>query len=115
MIQRRNRYLKVRVTSTEYQTVMARAGEAGINTSEYVRTVLADNQQAINVELLLHKIDAHLPTKNNMDELASNMEADPMLIEVLLLVREIVAERQAQTLARTANRLDLMFPGRKKI
>lgn len=109
----RNRYLKVRVNTDEYKSTMERASDAGLNMSEFVRTVLDANKQAATVDTILQKIEEHLTVNSN--EVFENSKTDPLLVEVLLLVREIVAERNVQTLVRTAQRLDSMFPGRVKL
>lgn len=109
----RNRYLKVRVNSDEYKTTMEHASMAGLNMSEFIRTVLDANKQAATIDTILQRLEERLPEKSN--NLLEKSEPDLLLVEVLFLVREIVAERNAQILARTAQRLDVMYPRRIKL
>lgn len=109
----RNYYLKVRMNADDYKSTKERASEAGLNMSEFVRTVLDANEQASTVNTILQRIEENLPSNSN--NLLEKSEHDPLLVEVLFLVREIVAERNAQILARIAQRLDVMYPWRDKL
>lgn len=114
----KNRHLRARLPDDEYLKLQADADMAGLTVSEHVRCVLQRDRQALSQEKLLASIDARLNRISlppSPMQSPSTTEIEPLLIEVLLLVRELVAERNAQVLGRVANHLNNQFPGRKKI
>lgn len=107
---KRRKFLKVAVTPDEYSELSILADQQGLTLSAYVRKQLADKRQTIEAEKALARIEAKLqPAKGAPTEL------EPLLVESLLLIRELVAERNPQVLPRIANRLNTQYPERKDV
>ena len=93
--------LKARLAREEYEALRAQADAAGLTISEQVRVILARDRQAIGVETVLSQVQAMLP--------ARAAHPDPLLVEVLWLLRELASERNAQALIKVGARLDAAF------
>lgn len=109
------RHLKARLSEVEYQALVARADQAGLTLSEFARVMLAreserDDQAAVQAEMRaqLAAIAAHCAAAMTP---APPLQADPdpLLVEVLWLLRELATERNAQALARVSSKLDAVF------
>ena len=92
----RNRFVKVRLSAAEYAVVARYADLASVAMSEYMRgKVLAIHQTLdIRAELaalreLLRTAGPQAPTK-----------PDPLVTEIVLLLREYIGSRDAQAIAR---------------
>lgn len=112
----KDRYLRARLPEIEYLDVKIAADRAGLTLSEHVRCVLVRDRQADGQENFLAKISAKLvgftqPQESN----SANTAFEPLLVETLLLVRELVAERNAQILGRIAHQLNARYPNRNVI
>jgi hypothetical protein len=110
------RYLKARLTTGEYEALKALADAAGLTVSEYVRSVLAKEREAEEIEATLARIEAQLaaPVVLPATETAGGV-LEPLLVESVLLMRELAAERNAQVLARVAQRLNALYPERSRV
>jgi hypothetical protein len=113
----KNRHLRARLPQEEYQPLKIAADRAGMTLSEYVRCVLVRDRQALEQEQFLAKIDARLSGVLRAPELKdlAGTELEPLLVETLLLIRELVSERNAQALSRVALQLNVLYPTRRKI
>lgn len=98
---KRNLEIKARVNAVERQRVKAQADAKGQSTSDYLRELLDQKNDAITVENLVTQINEKLLSANPA---ASNL----LLLEILLFVREIAADRNAQICARVAQQLKNM-------
>lgn len=103
----RRKTLKVAVTPDEYKKLIIAADVDGLTLSSYVRNQLASKQQAIEAETALARIEAKL-----MPARESSTQLEPLLVETLLLVRELVAERNPQVISRISQRLNSTYPSR---
>lgn len=125
---KKDQHLRARLPVDEKRKVVADADAAGLTTSEHVRCILLRDRQALSQEQLLEKqeqflaeIDAKLAaipqpvaaakTESDTD---ANTDLEPLVVEAVLLARELVAERNPQALARIAQHLNNLYPGRKK-
>ncbi|MET3138205.1 hypothetical protein AAKU61_002571 [Undibacterium sp. GrIS 1.2] len=112
----KDRHLRARLPGAEYTALKIAADLSGLTISEHVRCVLQRDQQALEQGDVLAKIDAKLaciaPTSEPQN---STADLEPLLVELLFLIRELVAERNAQVLGRVANQLNSLYPTRKKV
>ncbi|MGV3582860.1 MAG: plasmid mobilization protein [Methylophilus sp.] len=107
---KRRKFLKVAVTPDEYAKLSIEADKQGLTLSAYVRNQLTNKQQAVDAEQALARIEAKLqPAKG------ASTELEPLLVESVLLIRELVAEKNPQALPRVANRLNTQYPERRDI
>lgn len=109
----KTQYLKTRLTREEYQRLAACADAAGLRLSEYVRAVLTAERQALGVDELLARLDARLQTPAANPTPAADLEA--LVVEVLLLTRELAQDRNAQLIARANQKLNTLYPIRRKL
>jgi len=109
----RTHFLKTRLSPAENRALNSAADVAGLTVSEYVRTVLARDREAISVEAQMSKLDAKLRTLGELTmrtcQPALPTDAMLLLVEVLLLTREIAADRNVQILSRVALAMDNKF------
>lgn len=112
----KDRHLRARLPEIEYTKLKIDADAVGLTISEHVRCVLLRDRQAFQQEEFLTKIDAKFacfsPASAPQN---STTELEALLVELLFLTRELVAERNAQVLVRVANQLNQLYPMRKKI
>ena len=97
-----DKYLKVRLPAAEYQQLAQEADLAGMTVSSYVRRSLQQQRQTLLLEDVLAKLDARLSTPAAPSAPPAN---NRQLDEILLLARELAADRNAQILARVAAKL----------
>jgi hypothetical protein len=109
------RYLKARLAEDEYRELVKRADAMGLTVSEYVRLVLARDQQAVGIEAVLSRIESKLTATVVPPTTVAADTLEPLLAENLLLVRELAAERNAQVLTRVAQKVNTLYPGRTRI
>ena len=109
----KTRYLKARLPAREYDALKAAADAAGVTLSDHVRTVLATQQAALDQARFLMALEAHLQAAPVAVSDAAPADLEPLLTEVLLLARELAADRNAQMLARVAQQLNHLFPNRR--
>jgi hypothetical protein len=112
-------HLKARLTQAEYQALVARADAAGLTISEYARTVLARDRERVDIEAVLADMRAQLASAAQASAAAAATtpaalhSPDPLLVEIVWLLRELAAERNAQALARVTSKLDSAY-GRQR-
>lgn len=105
--------LKARLSVVEYRELKTCADAAGLSISEYVRTVLARERQALGIEDVLSEFRTMLAVPKAESTPSHPGRPDPLLVEAVLLLRELVAERNPQLLGRVASKLDATF-GRER-
>lgn len=110
----KNYSLKIRLTRAEHQQLVARADATGLRISEFARTVLAAEHQALGVENVLARLEARL-TETPATPSASSTHLEALVAEVLLLTRELAQDRNAQLLARATQKLNTLYPTRRKL
>lgn len=112
----KDRHLRARLPEIEYAKLKKDADAIGLTISEHVRCVLLRDRQAFQQEDFLAKIDVKLASISSVPELQNPAaDSEPLLVELLFLIRELVAERNAQVLGRVASQLNHLYPLRKKI
>ena len=97
----RNKFIKVRVSEGEYKTLRQRADAQGVTMSEHVRATVAAVHESLNVA-------AELAALRQQVRHAPSAPADGASIEqreMLLLLRELAAARDAQMLVRVRAQL----------
>lgn len=97
--------LKARLAREEYEALRAQADAAGLTISEQVRVILSRDRQEIGVETVLTRVQAMLP--------ARAAHPDPLLVEMLWLLRELAGERSPQALIKIGAKMDAAF-GRER-
>jgi ribosomal protein L12E/L44/L45/RPP1/RPP2 len=113
------RHLKARLSEAEYQALVECADAAGLTISEYARTVLARDRERMDVEAVLADIRAQLASAAAASAAAAVTTPaalpipDPLLVEVIWLLRELAAERNAQVIGRVTSKLDSAY-GRQR-
>lgn len=112
----KDRHLRARLPQAEYLDLKSAADGVGLTLSEHVRCVLLRDRQALGQEQFLAKIDARLAALPQAREADSgNAALEPLVVELLFLIRELVAERNAQVLGRVGQQLNNLYPQRKKV
>ena len=109
------RHLKARLSEPEYQTLVERSDAAGLTISEYARTVLARDRERMDMQDVLADIRAELAASSTaaVTTPAELQRPDPLIVEVIWMLRELMAERNAQALPRLASKLDATY-GRER-
>lgn len=109
----RTHYLKTRLTPAENRALSKDADEAGLTVSEYVRTVLMREREAISVDALVTRLEGMLIERtttnpvNDGNVQLSSMEV--LLVECLMLLREFAVDRNVQILNRVSIALDTKY------
>lgn len=99
----KRRYLKVALRSDHYNALCVRADQKGITLSELVREQLGLEDEKNSVERALEQIIEKLSLPPA--PAAIPVEAEWTLMEILLLMRELAADRNAQIVARVAQQM----------
>lgn len=108
---RLNKWVKARLDGPDYASLAARAGVAGESVSAYVRRLIVAERTAFDAGAAMHALEERL----NRDRGASLVALEPLVVEAVLLAREVLATRDAQALSRVRAQLDSRFPGRKPL
>lgn len=101
----KRKYLKVALPAHEYTALTLAADHRGLTLAAFVRSQLGERQKPITLEAQLSRIEAQIQRGH---ESSNSNEFSLKLFEVLLLVRELVAERNAQVLVRVRQKIDAM-------
>lgn len=103
----KTRYLKVRMQAEAYEQLKNRAAKNGTAISTFACALLEFDESKLKIDFELAEIKSHLQelavllvTTNNKP--TSNNEVNNSLREVLLIVRELAMERNAQILSRVS-------------
>jgi len=102
----RSRFIKVRVTENEHKTLRQRADAQGVTISEHVRATVTVVHQSLDVAAELTALrdqvrQTQAPATTQSDSAGTDQR------EMLLLLRELAAARDAQILARVRAQLAL--------
>ena len=71
--------------------------------------------QTVDVERVLARLDAKLAVPVVSPATATPTVLEPLLVETLLLIRELAAERNAQVLPRVAQKVNTLYPERSRV
>jgi len=97
----RSKFIKVRVSESEYQALRQRADAQGVTMSEHVRATVTAVHQSQDVAAELTALRQHM--SRTPSALANGAGTEQR--EMLLLLRELAAARDAQILARVRAQL----------
>lgn len=100
----RSRFIKVRVSDSEYAQLRQRADAAGVTMSEHVRATVAMVHESVDVVAELAALRQQMRHVAISSTTQSNYP-DTENYEMLLLLRELAAARDAQILARVRAQL----------
>lgn len=103
------RWVKARLDEPEYAALVARASVAGQSVSSYVRRIIVAERSDFDAAEAMHALEERL----RRDSGALSVALEPLVVEAVLLGREVLASRDAQALSRVRAQLDSRFPGRK--
>ena len=102
----RSHFLKIRMNSDVYQRLKVRAAEAGKAISTFANAILEEENSISNTSIQLKEIQSHLQELAGIVgvlSLKKNEEViNPLLKEILLILREIALESNAQILNRVS-------------
>ncbi len=104
----KRKYLKVAVASDTYATLTRAADQRGLTIASFVRAELEHGRAPLAIEVLGSRLDRieSLLASNRPQDTSTH---ERVLTEVLLLVRELACERNAQVLARVRQQLNARF------
>jgi len=100
----RSRFIKLRVSEAEYVELRRRADEHGVTMSEHVRATVTVVHKATDVAGELAELRQQLRQVANPAQISTSA-ASAEQREMLLLMRELAAARDAQILARVRAQL----------
>lgn len=100
----RSKFIKVRVTEGEYKTLRQRADAKGATMSEYVRDTVKAVHQTLDVAAELSALRSQMRQAPTVPERHGQV-SDTEQLEILLLLRELAAARDAQILFRVRAQL----------
>lgn len=106
----KSNFLKVRMLAVTYQRLKDRAAEAGKPVSTFANALLEEESSILKTAIQLTDIQSQLQELAAMVAIMSLPKADeerinPALIEILLIVRELALERNAQILSRVSSQI----------
>lgn len=97
--------LKLRLSAEDRQALRLAADRVGCTVADLARRRLTAGGQQEAIQLLLTQLDARLAQPAAASSPALSAEAERTLLETLLLVRELAADRNPQLIARVAQQL----------
>lgn len=100
----RNRFIKIRVSDSEYRELRTRADEQGVTMSEHVRNTVTAVHQATDVATELSALRQQVQHLAGVGRERAE-PGDGEQREMLLLMRELAAARDAQILTRVRAQL----------
>lgn len=101
----RSKFIKVRVSETEYRTLRQRADAQGVTMSEHVRATVTAVHKDVDVAAELASLRQQLREPAPATASAGNGSTATEQREMLLLLRELAAARDAQILVRVRAQL----------
>jgi len=101
----RSKFIKVRVSETEYRTLRQRADAQGVTMSEHVRATVTAVHKNVDVAAELASLRQQLRQTAPAAASAGSGPTATEQREMLLLMRELAAARDAQILARVRAQL----------
>lgn len=108
----KSNFLRIRILPSVYESLKIRAAEAGKPVSTFAHALLEQENSIANTAIQLAEIKSHLQELSVLlvmisDQPSANHELNSVLLEVLLIVRELAIERNAQILGRVAAKIKL--------
>jgi len=97
----RSKFIKVRVSESEYKSLRQRADAQGVTMSEHVRATVAAVHESLDVAAELAALRQEVSQAPSAPANGAGTEQR----EMLLLLRELAAARDAQILARVRAQL----------
>jgi len=101
----KSKFIKVRVSPAEYSDIVKRADLEGLNQSAYVRIQLLAVHEQLDIKDALEGLRAQMSATENRP---SNPLAE-LTTEAVLLLRELIASRDPQILAKVRAQLNQQF------
>lgn len=101
----RSRFIKVRVSENEYKTLRQRADAQGVTMSEHVRGTVTAVHESLDVAAELAALRQLVRQAPGSSTATPGNGASVEQREMLLLLRELAAARDAQILARVRAQL----------
>lgn len=92
----KNRFIKIRFTQDEYNEITRKADRLGLNRCDYIRDRLQTVHKDIDLRDELQAIRSHAVTQ--AERHASGQQE--ILTEIVLMLRELLASRDPQAIAR---------------
>lgn len=111
----KTKHLRARLPEAEYAAIKSDSDRNGLTISEHVRTVLAAHKLALSQEGLIGKIEGSIGRLTAGGAGSASQTLEILIHEVLILIRELVADRNPQILTRVSAKLDYIYPQRKKL
>ncbi len=96
----RNKFIKVRVSEREHADLRRRADARGVTVSEHVREVVAAVHESLDVNRAIAEMRAAIDRLVADTSVKRQSGDEGRELEVLLLLRELAAARDAQILNR---------------
>jgi len=107
--------LSFRVPREFYRTIKESAARNGVSLSQEIKDRLSQYEKISEENSLVERIQKILPS-SPADDNSSSSWPYPLLVETVLLLREIVIRRDSQILRKVDTELNQIFgPDRKKI
>jgi len=103
-VSERTKFIKVRVSEAEYKSLRQRADTQGVTMSEYVRATVTSVHQTLDVATELAALRSQMRQAPTV-AVTHGQGADIEQLEILLLLRELAAARDAQILFRVRAQL----------
>ena len=104
-------WVKARLEAPEYAALAVRAGIAGESISAHLRRLIVNQRGDFDAGAAIHALEDRLRQEMG----AARVDTTPMLVEAVLLSREVLASREPQALARVRAQLDARYPGRELV
>ncbi len=101
----KNRFIKVRFSPEEYSDITRRSDKLGLNRCDYIRNQLQAVHQQIDIRTELQDLRALAVAQS---EVSAKSYLEP-LTESVLMLREILAGRDPQAIARVKAQLRQQF------
>jgi hypothetical protein len=102
------RWAKVRLTVPEYAALAARAGLRGLTVSAYLREAVTSDRAQFDAREAVLALDQRMRRELG----ANRVDSEPVLMETLLIARELLALREPQALTRVRAQLDATYARR---
>ncbi len=105
------KWAKTRLTAPEYAALATRAGLAGVTVSAYLRNLVAGEREQFDAREAMAALEDRL----RRDFGAARVDSEALLVESVLLSRELLALREPQALSRVRAQMESRFPGRARL
>ena len=110
------KFIKIGCTLDRHAELSIAADRAGMKLSPFLRWLIARGQYSTESDQAVCRIEAKIDEKTSVN-MAGEMNAmreilEPLLVEVLLLTRELASERNAQVLNRVGQKVNSRYPNR---